>query len=153
ALCGACLAMACASPARSAPPEKELSPSELFTRTWKFDDDASPAGDGLGPMFNGRSCVECHNQGGIGGAGAAKHDVEMLVLVPPQTPSAEFRATFGGKVAKIHPALLLSGRARPSITLHKFGRNQAYDNWRHVLSMLVDYLPADEVPGRVAMQV
>jgi len=153
ALTAAWLVTAAVQPARSAPPEKELSPSELFTRTWKYDDDASPAGDGLGPMFNGRSCVECHNQGGIGGAGAAKHDVEMLVLIAPEKPSLSVRAKFAEQAAKIHPALILSGRARPSITLHKFGRNEAYDKWRHVLSMLVDYLPAEEVPGRVAMQV
>jgi CxxC motif-containing protein (DUF1111 family) len=27
--------------------------------------------DGLGPVFNGRSCSECHNQGAVGGAGDA----------------------------------------------------------------------------------
>lgn len=30
---------------------------------------AEDAADGLGPVFNGTSCVECHKQGAVGGAG------------------------------------------------------------------------------------
>ena len=43
---------------------------ELFTREWLPGDPRSYAGDGLGPMYNARSCAACHNLGGIGGAGA-----------------------------------------------------------------------------------
>lgn len=47
---------------------------ELFEHEWQpFDEKAR--GDGLGPVFNGRSCVECHFQGGVGGGGDNGHNV------------------------------------------------------------------------------
>ena len=42
---------------------------DLFTRAWSRGDALSPKGDGLGPLFNADSCVACHAQGGVGGAG------------------------------------------------------------------------------------
>ena len=37
-------------------------------------------GDGLGPVFNARSCVECHNQGGPGGGGPIANNVTVYGL-------------------------------------------------------------------------
>jgi CxxC motif-containing protein (DUF1111 family) len=48
---------------------------ELFHHEWKPGDSLSRGGDGLGPVFNARSCVACHNQGGAGGGGSIKHNV------------------------------------------------------------------------------
>src|SRR5205807_2064233 len=45
---------------------------ELFLKRSKSADVANVTGDGLGPVFNGRSCVECHNMSRPGGAGAAE---------------------------------------------------------------------------------
>src|SRR3954454_4457536 len=42
--------------------------SMLFRHEWT-ERDSLAAGDGLGPVFNARSCVECHNQSGPGGSG------------------------------------------------------------------------------------
>jgi CxxC motif-containing protein (DUF1111 family) len=53
---------------------------ELFVREWKPGDRRSHGGDGLGPVFNARSCAECHNQGGVGGGGSNAHDVEIATL-------------------------------------------------------------------------
>ena len=39
---------------------------ELFTHRFT-EHDPLTGGDGLGPVFNASSCVECHNQGGVGG--------------------------------------------------------------------------------------
>jgi CxxC motif-containing protein (DUF1111 family) len=50
---------------------------ELFTREWLPADPRSAKGDGLGPVFNDTSCVACHNQGGIGGAGPASKNVQV----------------------------------------------------------------------------
>lgn len=50
---------------------------ELFTREWLPHDPRSAAGDGLGPVFNDTSCVGCHNQGGIGGAGPPSKNVQV----------------------------------------------------------------------------
>lgn len=51
---------------------------ELFTREWLPRDPRSAAGDGLGPVFNDTSCVGCHNQGGIGGAGPPSKNVQVV---------------------------------------------------------------------------
>ena len=45
---------------------------KLFVREWEAGKPASPGGDGLGPMFNARSCAACHKLGGIGRAGRTR---------------------------------------------------------------------------------
>jgi hypothetical protein len=42
----------------------------LFVHAWTRFDPESHGGDGVGPTYNASSCVECHHQGGTGGAGA-----------------------------------------------------------------------------------
>src|SRR6267378_887818 len=62
--------------------EKDKDPlaegKELFTREWLEGDRRSYAGDGLGPLFNARSCAACHNLGGIGGAGPKHTNVTVV---------------------------------------------------------------------------
>jgi len=59
----------------------------LFKRDWKAKDSMCPEGDGLGPVFNAASCVACHHQGGVGGAGGLKHNVTTFtVKLPGQKP-------------------------------------------------------------------
>lgn len=75
---------ACAPPPRAAPIPAAAAAAAiddrehgraLFTHNWVVGDAWSAAGDGLGPHFNATSCVACHGQGGIGGSGAAHHNV------------------------------------------------------------------------------
>lgn len=54
----------------------------LFVHEWTPHDPLSAGGDGLGPVFNARSCVECHFQGGKGGAGDIKHNVAAFEVLP-----------------------------------------------------------------------
>lgn len=62
---------------------------ELFSHQWTKGD-ALAGGDGLGPVFNATSCVSCHFQGGIGGAGSKKGDVaHYIVRVTNQNPAAD----------------------------------------------------------------
>ena len=42
-------------------------------------------GDGLGPVFNARSCVECHHQGGPGGGGPVANNVTVYGLATADT--------------------------------------------------------------------
>ena len=42
---------------------------QLFEHKWTENDSLAGGGDGLGPVFNASSCVECHFQGSIGGGG------------------------------------------------------------------------------------
>lgn len=56
---------------------------ELFAHEWQPHDPLA-GGDGLGPVFNGRSCVECHFQGGAGGGGDNQHNVMGFEAFPTQ---------------------------------------------------------------------
>ncbi len=56
--------------------------AQLFAHKWEANDPLSAAGDGLGPVFNARSCAECHFQGGIGGAGGLAHNVAAFEVMP-----------------------------------------------------------------------
>src|SRR5580692_12785824 len=52
----------------------------LFNHEWQVNDPLCPTGDGLGPVFNARSCVACHHQGGPGGGGSVEHNVTTFVV-------------------------------------------------------------------------
>lgn len=51
----------------------------LFLHEWKANDPLAAGGDGLGPVYNAASCVACHNQNGVGGAGGLDHNVTTFV--------------------------------------------------------------------------
>jgi CxxC motif-containing protein (DUF1111 family) len=69
---------------KSRPPSIDPSMVEagktLFVHEWTVNDPLSPGGDGLGPVFNARSCVACHKQSGIGGAGGLEHNVTTFTI-------------------------------------------------------------------------
>ncbi len=46
---------------------------ELFEHEWTPNDPLAH-GDGLGPVYNARSCAACHFQGGLGGGGGVEHN-------------------------------------------------------------------------------
>lgn len=54
---------------------------ELFEHEWTANDPLAH-GDGLGPVFNARSCAACHFQGGLGGGGANEHNAVSFELLP-----------------------------------------------------------------------
>jgi CxxC motif-containing protein (DUF1111 family) len=51
---------------------------ELFAREWVPGDHRSHGGDGLGPVYNERSCVGCHHQGGSAGGGSVDKNIEII---------------------------------------------------------------------------
>ena len=57
---------------------------ELFQHEWQPLVPLVDQGDGLGPVFNGQSCVECHSQGGVGGGGDNSHNVLAFEAFPTQ---------------------------------------------------------------------
>jgi CxxC motif-containing protein (DUF1111 family) len=65
----------------SAPPQLKETGLELFRHEWE-PNDPQACGDGLGPVYNARSCVACHSQGGIGGAGDNAHNVTAFEAFP-----------------------------------------------------------------------
>jgi CxxC motif-containing protein (DUF1111 family) len=91
-----------ANPAAQAKPDGR----ELFSREWLPHDGRAHGGDGLGPVFNDSSCVACHNQGGVGGGGAASKNVDIITAfvipveqrtpqAPGTLPEALFNSLFG----------------------------------------------------------
>jgi CxxC motif-containing protein (DUF1111 family) len=65
--------------------EVKLVGLSLFRHEWQpYDPLVNDKGDGLGPVFNARSCVECHSQGGVGGGGDNTHNVLAFEAFPTQ---------------------------------------------------------------------
>lgn len=92
---------------------------ELFEHEWAAGDPLAH-GDGLGPVFNARSCAACHFQGGLGGGGGAAHNA-VAYEVSPRPGDPAFHAG----------------------TLHAFSTNSAD---RESLAVLKGRYPV--VPGR-----
>jgi len=77
---------------------------ELFLHQWTPGDKLSPDGDGLGPMFNGTSCVECHSLGGVGGSGENKRNAQFLSFLPESGKfTDEAIQSFLGRLKSMHP--------------------------------------------------
>lgn len=55
---------------------------ELFLHEWTPGDPLTKGGDGLGPVFNAKSCTECHRQGGAGGSGPFETNVNVFTVRP-----------------------------------------------------------------------
>ncbi len=64
----------------------------LFDWVWEPTILPKAAGraDGLGPMFNARSCSECHHQGGSGGGGSNARNIDIVTARPADTGFAPF---------------------------------------------------------------
>jgi CxxC motif-containing protein (DUF1111 family) len=97
---------------------------DLFQHEWIPNDPLANGGDGLGPVFNARSCVECHRQGGSGGSGPIETNVNVFTIRPAgsahlpgaksrqgvvhaQAISPEYQETFA------HVSPLLAGNIPP----------------------------------------
>src|SRR6476661_1653559 len=66
-------------PAAANPPSVEVLSlgRDLFSRPWIPNDPRSHGGDGLGPVYNERSCLGCHHQGGPGGGAGGEKNIEI----------------------------------------------------------------------------
>jgi CxxC motif-containing protein (DUF1111 family) len=115
---------------------------ELFVREWLPEDRRSHAGDGLGPLFNARSCAACHHLGGVGGAGSRASNVTVVsAFLEEDSPRHLFFAGLAmpkpsrqpdrSQLARIHPALLTQN----SFVLRRFAIDQEFEfeSWKHGL--------------------
>jgi CxxC motif-containing protein (DUF1111 family) len=128
---------------------------DLFLKRWKEADFMSASGDGLGPVYNARSCAECHGMSGPGGAGGNDHNVDLLTVTPPSIPKYE-RGGFANRIGALDPALTAGfSSVRPSVTLHKFGVDPEYGDWRLGLFKLVthNHKELDPATGRSIKQL
>lgn len=82
----------------------------LFEHEWQPYDPLAHSGDGLGPVFNGKSCAQCHFQGGVGGGGSSKRNVNAFVVHPtvrdPEVKTGVVHAFAVGSQFQETPALL-----------------------------------------------
>ncbi len=117
---------------------------ELFARKWLPDDPRCHGGDGLGPVYNAASCLDCHNQGGPGGGGPAERNVELATgigyMASPDTPVVVNGNVIAGNIGlglvstnpdpadlvKSHPGF----RDATSAVLHRSGVDPDYSRWR-----------------------
>lgn len=125
---------------------------ELFARDWVAGDARSHGGDGLGPVYNERSCVACHHLGGTGGAATADKNIDILSPAGNEFANAgffyAFSMNFGGNgfeyrftnnpgnnrpksldltaLVRLHPGF----REAPSVMLHRYGPDADYRSWR-----------------------
>ncbi|MBL8631500.1 MAG: thiol oxidoreductase [Rhodospirillaceae bacterium] len=63
--------------------------NELFTATWDPTPGKNPNTQGLGPLFNAKSCFDCHIQNGRGTPPTKPHDVLDSSLVRISVPGAD----------------------------------------------------------------
>ena len=103
---------------------------ELFEHEWQPNDPLAK-GDGLGPVFNAKSCATCHFQGGLGGGGGIEHNAVGFEVFPrPGDPNFHtgtihnFSVDPGNKesergLRRIFP--VIQGRTIPPDTAHCTG--------------------------------
>lgn len=84
-------------------PETVARGARLFTQEWQSHN-PGPRGDGLGPLFNASSCVACHQQGGIGGAGGASFNANSIGIDAIDVYGRKVDlATIANLVSRFHP--------------------------------------------------
>ncbi|MDR3638054.1 MAG: di-heme oxidoredictase family protein [Isosphaeraceae bacterium] len=124
----------------------------LFAREWVVGDARSHGGDGLGPVYNERSCAGCHHLGGPGGAATADKNIDILSPAGDASSNGgffyAFSMNFGGEgfdyrisnnapntrpkpvdvaaLVRLHPGF----REASSVVLHRYGPDADYRSWR-----------------------
>jgi CxxC motif-containing protein (DUF1111 family) len=109
----------------------------LFTHEFQPNDPLCNGSDGLGPVFNARSCQECHSQGGIGGGGDLKHNVTIF-------------ATRSRPVARVVNGGQQLLNLRREGVIHAFA---VADEYRETLNLLDPTLPAISQPNLAELNV
>ncbi len=120
-------------PSLAASPEMISEGRMLFEREWTHTNPVLGS-DGLGPLFNAKSCVACHNQGGIGGAGEAKFNaksvgIDKVVITNRPSPDVVAAAIRG-----FYPSLVGPGNvAVNSVAVSHHGGTPEFDRFRQLL--------------------
>lgn len=115
---------------------------ELFERSWQPGHRPVGMMDGLGPLFNERSCIACHDQGGIGGAGPLDKNVDLITAEVPR--NEDKRQTLNERLTKLHPGF----RRGWSIVLHRFNSEAADYNPQREQLLGIKLAPnGDLLPG------
>jgi CxxC motif-containing protein (DUF1111 family) len=111
----------------------------LFSHKFIANDPLCPEGDGVGPIFNASSCLECHHQGGPGGSGGLAHNVTT------------FTVRSGGKSREgvLHAQHVLGDHMRETLQhVHPGLPAEANPPLARVLQLPGQRVPFSELPGR-----
>lgn len=118
---------------------------ELFARVWQPQRPDAEHGDGLGPLFNARSCAECHKQGGPGGGGPNENNVQIIGM-PSNRTANPFSDSPTGETSR--PASLEDSQRRrlfsnlepgkTAIVLHRFADGEEYEVWRNMRVLMTN---------------
>ncbi len=133
---------------------------DLFVREWIPNDKRSHGGDGLGPVYNERSCAGCHHQAGPGGGGSLDKNIEIITAgsmggdrsgAPGYFYAFSFNYGADGFEYRIGDSAQASNRTArraprpdlvammrihpgfrdaPSVVLHRYGNDGDYRVWR-----------------------
>jgi len=89
----------------------------LFSHDWQPNDTLANGGDGIGPVFNAKSCAACHHQNGPGGSGDLDHNVTtFLVLASNGQPQRQGVVHAFATDAKYQETLQNIDRTMPPIS-------------------------------------
>ena len=99
----------CPSAIKAISPERILLGKQLFERTWESRD-SKLTSDGLGPLFNGSSCVQCHQQGGMGGGGEAEFNAKSIGIESMRITGGPVSSDIVARLlSTFHPGFIQSG--------------------------------------------
>ncbi|QDT07679.1 Cytochrome c [Rubripirellula lacrimiformis] len=114
---------------------------QLFQRNWTPANRAISS-DGLGPLFNGQSCVACHSQGGVGGGGAAEHNAHSIGIEEMQIVGGPVDTDIIKRmVSTFHPGFILSdGTVINTLAMSHHGGSPAFAQSR---AAFLKQLPAE----------
>lgn len=118
---------------------------QLFEKNWR-PEIGQDGGDGLGPLFNETSCINCHHLGGSGGGGPVADNVHVLTVESINFRVGTERANSPRVIAagvdalrKIHPGLIdAAGGLQPVLVLHRQSTNGKYESFRQSLIAQID---------------
>ena len=120
---------------------------ELFVHEWTPNDPLAAEGDGLGPVFNAKSCAECHKQGGLGGGGPLDNNVTTFTQIDNPVDDGHDSAarTIRNNRNKVAAPARSSGTERGSRqgVVHTFATS---DEFAESLSLLAPSFPRHRVP-------
>ncbi|MEE2640929.1 MAG: di-heme oxidoredictase family protein [Planctomycetota bacterium] len=111
---------------------------ELFQHVWQPRDPLSPSGDGLGPMFNARSCTACHPGGG---SADNQRNVQLLSL-KEKNSGRKKPSRVPEDLQRLMPFFEINGER--TVILHQQSTDEAYN---HARRELLDLNPPAGLPA------
>lgn len=118
------------SSASAATPEQIQWGQRLFTQEFKAEP-LGENGDGLGPVFNHRSCVACHHSGGVGGAGDHRFNARTFSVSSLRFNGQQTNKSLVQTLKAVAPGLVSSDDSMiNSFSIHRRGGSPAFDLMR-----------------------